>query len=172
MKKKKSKNKIPRSMRKKFNEKRRLQRSINESQEKLLQRARERVGDNNFDFEISPKNTEKMSEIIAEYAAPLLDVAKNFEEQKKAVSLAISMWNLSLLPENKQPQYLKKIESVISSSTKGDEFTKEREEIFNYLINRKRKFYQDINRLVQDYEIFETPEGFHLNIASLAVNGQ
>jgi hypothetical protein len=169
MKKKKNKIKIPRSMRKKFNEKRRLKKSINESQEKLLQRARERVGDSKFEFEISPTNREKMSEIIAEFAAPLIDVAKNFEEQKKAISMAISMWNISLLPEENQLQSLKEIESLVSSSAERDEFSKEIQEIFSYLINRKKHNFQDINRFVQDYEFIETPEGFHLNIVSITL---
>ncbi|MEJ2167796.1 MAG: hypothetical protein P8X90_19915 [Desulfobacterales bacterium] len=53
MKKKKKKNlKIPKSMRKKFNEKRRLKRAIHESQEKLLQRAREQTGNHKVEFEI------------------------------------------------------------------------------------------------------------------------
>ncbi len=137
-----------------------------------MQRASERLGDNKFEFEISPTNKEKMSEIIAEFAAPLLDAAKNFEDQKKAISMAIAMWNISLLPEENQLQSLKEIESIVSSSTEVDDFSKERQEIFSYLIYRKKHLFQDINRFVQDYEIFETSEGFHLNVASIMLNGK
>jgi hypothetical protein len=156
-------------MRKKLNEQRRLKRAIIESQEKLLQRARERTGNHKIEFEISPPNTEKMSEIIVEYAAPLIDVAKRAEDQKKAISMAIAIWNISLLPEKNQLESLKEIENIISSSTKGDGFSKERQEIFSYLINRKKNLFQDINRFIQDYEFIETPAGFHLNIVSITL---
>lgn len=156
-------------MKKKFNEKRRLKRAINESQEKLLQRARERTGNHKIEFEISPPNKEKMSEIIIEYAAPLLDAAQNAEDQKKAISMAIAMWNISLLPEKNQLKSLKEIEGIISSSTVRDAFSDERQGIFIYLINRKKHLFQDINRFIQDYEFIETPEGFHLNIASITL---
>jgi hypothetical protein len=134
MKKKKDEIKIPRSMRKKFNEKRRLQKSIDESQEKLLQRARERVGDDKLEFEISPANREKMSEIIAEFSAPLLNAVNNFEDQKKAISMAIAIWNISLFSEENQLQSLKEMERIISFPTEGDDFSKERQDIFSYLI--------------------------------------
>ncbi|MEJ2167795.1 MAG: hypothetical protein P8X90_19910 [Desulfobacterales bacterium] len=110
-----------------------------------------------------------MSEIIIEYAAPLLNAARNAEDQKKAISIAIAIWNISLLPEKGQLESLKEIESIISPPTKRDGFSKERQEIFSYLINRKKHLFQDINRFIQDYEFIETPEGFHLNIASLTL---
>ncbi|MBU1052394.1 MAG: hypothetical protein KKC46_01015 [Proteobacteria bacterium] len=172
MKKKKKNLKVPKSMRKKFKEQRRFKKSINESQEKLLQRARERVDDNKFEFEISPASRKKMSEIITEFAAPLLDAANNFEDQKKAISIAIAIWNISLLPEENQSQSLKEIESIVSSSTEGDDFPKVRQEIFSYLIYRKNHLFQDIKRFVQDYEIFETSEGLYLNIASIMLSGK
>ena len=113
-----------------------------------------------------------MSEIVVEYAAPLLDAAQNAEDQKKAISMAIAMWNISLLPEAEQLESLKKIESLFSTSAKVDDLSKERQKIISYLINRKKHLFQDINRFVQDYEVVDTPEGFHLNIASISLNNK
>jgi hypothetical protein len=89
MTKRKKKSKIPRTLKKKIQERKRLKKAIFDSQEKLLQRVKDQSIDGGKEFLIAPPNMTKMSEIIIEYARPLLNVAKNDEEQKKALSIAI-----------------------------------------------------------------------------------
>ena len=153
-------------MRKRFQEQKRVKKAIHESQEKLLQRAKEQSIDSGREFRIAPPTTEKMSEIIIDYARPLLDVATNAEEQKKAITIAVTIWNLSLFPEDMQFDYINEIKRITSASNKTDDLSDDDHEIFNYLMQRKKLLFPDINRLVVDYEFVETPKSFHLNIVS------
>jgi hypothetical protein len=109
---------------------------------------------------------EKMSQIIIDYARPLLDAAKNGEEQKKAITIAITIWNLSLFPSKTKSKYLTEIKKTMkATSAKGGDFS-ENDEVFNYMMERKRVLFNKINRVVFDYEFVETPKSFHLNVVS------
>jgi hypothetical protein len=44
----------------------------------------------------NPCDKEKMSEVLLEYARPLLDVTETVEEKKKAMAMAIICWNTSI----------------------------------------------------------------------------
>jgi len=50
-------------------------------------------------------------------------------------------------------------------SDTGD-FSNEGHEVLNFLIQRKKVVFGDINRMVVDYEIIDTPKGVHLNVVS------
>ncbi len=166
MTKKRNKSKIPRSMRKKFQEHKRLKKSIDESHSRLLRRAKQRSIDSGMELQIAPPQTEKMSEIIFDFAQPLLAVATSPTEQKKAISTAIIGWNLSLLPKKAQSDQISKIKKILDSENNSDHFSNEGLEIFNYLIARKKTLFPEVNRMVADYEFVETPTGFHLNVVS------
>lgn len=167
MTKRKKKSKIPKSIRKKIQQQKRIKKAILDSQEKLLQRVKKQSIDPGREFRIAPPNTEKMSEIIIDYARPLLDVAKNGEEQKKAITIAVIIWNLSLFPEEKQSEHITEIKKIIrTSSVKGADLSENNNAVFNYFMERKKVLFPEVNRVVVDYEFVETPKGFHLNIVS------
>jgi hypothetical protein len=44
----------------------------------------------------NPCDKEKMSEVLLEYARPLLDVTETVEEKRKAMAMAIICWNTSI----------------------------------------------------------------------------
>lgn len=152
-------------MRKQFKERKRAKKRIQESQEKLLQRARELSNNHERELRIAPPDTEKMSEIIIDYAEPLLNVSESQTEQKKALTMAIMVWNLSLLPEEKaldQKNYLKKFLGL----GKADDLSDLDNQVFELMLQRKKTFYEDIHRMVIDFEFVETPNGIHLNVVS------
>jgi hypothetical protein len=45
----------------------------------------------------NPPGKKKMSEVILEYAEPLMKHAENVKQQNKAIAMAIICWNASLL---------------------------------------------------------------------------
>jgi hypothetical protein len=47
-----------------------------------------------------------------------------------------------------------------------DDFPNEGHEVVNFLIQRKKLVFPDINRMVVDYDIIDTPKGVHLNVVS------
>ena len=166
MTKRKKKSKIPRRLKKKIQERKRLKKAIFDSQEKLLQRAMDRSIDGGKEFLIAPPNMTKMSEIIIDYARPLLNVAKNDEEQKKALSIAIAIWNLSLYPKEMQSECIGKITEIMTASRKDSRLSENEKEVLNFLMERKKTFFPEIKRVILDYEYVETPKGFHINVVS------
>jgi hypothetical protein len=47
-----------------------------------------------------------MSQVILDFAAPLLETCDDLEAEKKAIAMAIFVWNSTLLPETEQDQTL------------------------------------------------------------------
>ena len=166
MAKRKKKPKIPKSQKKRIQERKRLKKAISNSQENLLQRVKDQSIDGGRELLIAPPNMTKMSEIIIDYAQPLLNVAKNDEEQKKAISIAIAIWNLSLYPKEMQSEYIGKITEIMTASRKDGRLTDNEKEVLNYLMERKKTFFPDIKRVILDYDYVETPQGFHINVVS------
>ena len=63
---------------------------------------------------------EVMSHVILDFASPLLETCDDREAEKKAISLAIFVWNATLLPEAEQKQalseYLSECRKVMPST--------------------------------------------------------
>ena len=153
-------------MRKKFQEHKRAKKAINESRDRLLRRTKQRSINKETELLIASPQTEKMSEVIIDFAQPLMDAATSPAAQKSAISTAIISWNLSLLPKKSQSDQISEIKKILDSSNNSDHFSNEGLYIFNYLIARKKSLFPEINRMIVDYELVETPKGFHLNVVS------
>jgi hypothetical protein len=164
--KKKMKLKIPRRMRKKYQERKRVKKAIDESRNELLRRVSQRSDSSERKLQVAPPQKEKMSDIIIEFAQPLLDAATGPEMQKKAISVAIIAWNLALVPEESQLDQIHKIMKTVNPSNNSDHSLDEGIEIFKNLIARKKSFFPEVHRMIIDYELIETPKGFHLNVVS------
>lgn len=91
--------------------------------------------------------TEKLSRIFMDYIGPLCPITMSIEELEVCVETAIMIWNSELVEE-------------IDISPIKDEF------ITQFLINRKRKYFKDINRIIVDYWIDYYNDGFQINLAS------
>jgi hypothetical protein len=68
--------------------------------------------------ETADDGMEVMSHVILDFAEPLLETCYDEASQKKAISLAIYVWNATLLPEQEQKQtlqgYLSECQKVMS----------------------------------------------------------
>jgi hypothetical protein len=105
----------------------------------------------------------KMSEIILDFAQPLLDKTDgSLEGQKKALSVATIAWNIALMDDI--DEQLEKLEDHMRSE--DDQFLEDMSVILSSLVQRKLDFYSDVKRMVMDYDIVDTGEGFHLNVVS------
>jgi hypothetical protein len=114
---------------------------------------------------VNPKGLERMSDVIETFAEPLLRDCRSDNEIKKAIKFAIIVWNLTLLPENKQDNKIEELVKALSPSGKIDEITQTRYFI-NLLITRKRKKFPDIKRTVIDYQFSGAGSTLRLDIAS------
>jgi len=118
---------------------------------------------------INPPEHEKMSEVILDFAQPLLDMSDNDEATQKAIDFAIIAWNFAIIKERSGE---KAIEEIMRKTAKPgtDETTMERyRPYFDMLFRRKRELFPDNQRMIMDYEFSESRDKFHLNVISYSV---
>lgn len=109
----------------------------------------------------------KLSEVILDYAEPLINAAGGNEGEVKAISMSIIFWNASLFPKAKA---LETIEPALNEMVKGDQLLKEEfYSIFKMMYNRKQSLFSKDIRSVVDYSLEENKQGFHLQVASTPI---
>ena len=107
--------------------------------------------------------TQKMSEVILDFAEPLLRDAPDLESEKTAIAFAIICWNIAILKETGDE---KVVEETLGAA--GDEAGKELRRFAKEMMERKQSFFADNKKLILDYQFTEEPEGFHLYVVSTA----
>ena len=110
----------------------------------------------------------KMSEVLLDFAEPLLDALDDDDEFKGAISFAAICWNLSFLPEKTQRKQLRSIGHQLGGSDALS--TSEIEYFARILLERKKAFFADDRRMVADYEVVNEEEGDSLLVASTLVH--
>jgi len=95
----------------------------------------------------------KMSEVILDFAEPLLDAIDDDELFENAIGCAVVCWNLSFLTEKKQQR---QVRTIVNKLDKSDLLTRfEAEDCVRMLLERKRVFFADEKRIVINYKIVE-----------------
>jgi hypothetical protein len=160
------KSKLPKAFIKRLKEKQRTQKAIQSSQERLLEATRVSLGDCKMQFLTQMGSHAKMSEIILDFAEPLLAHAPTAKAQKSAIAIAIMAWNVALLPIEKRTEYLKEMHNKLIGIETAERLSKRIDTIVDFLLDRKERLFSDINRIIVKYECLDTPQGVHLNVAS------
>ncbi|MFX0197590.1 MAG: hypothetical protein ACFFCW_15825 [Candidatus Hodarchaeota archaeon] len=112
---------------------------------------------------------EKMSEVILDFAKPLLENCDdNSELIKKAVAIAIIVWNISLLPEKDHDNAIQDISSKLSPSENASDYVAMMSYI-DMLMERKKKYFLNNRRAIISYHFSDVQGGVHLNVASTLV---
>jgi len=114
---------------------------------------------------VEPEGQVRMSEVILEFAEPLLEQCKDEKSAAGATGLAISVWNLSLLPEKSQGQEIIKMCSELT----GSDDPKDYDELMDFakvLLERKKKYYSDNKRAIANYQISGSGKNRRLDVAS------
>lgn len=111
---------------------------------------------------IEPPGEVKMSEIILDFAEPILKACHTKELIKKAIALAIIAWNFSFFPDSER--------SKIMNETIMKFFSFEIGKDINYyiemLIERKRKYFSKYQWVILDYQISHLGDRLHLAVVS------
>ena len=106
----------------------------------------------------------KLSEVILEYAEPLMNVADGSELEERAIRMSVTLWNASLLPKQKA---LETMEPALDDMAKGDQLLKsEFHMMFELMYNRKQSLFPNDTRFIVDYTLEENDESFHLQVVS------
>lgn len=106
----------------------------------------------------------KMSEVIIDFAEPLLDALDDDELFEKAIGCAVVCWNLSFLQEKRQQR---QVRAIVKKLDKSDLLTRfEAEDCVRMLLERKRILFADEKRIVLNYKIVEEGDHHHLFVIS------
>ncbi|MEW6419309.1 MAG: hypothetical protein AB1480_14555 [Nitrospirota bacterium] len=106
----------------------------------------------------------KMSEVLLDYAEPLLKEADNIKSRHVAISMAVLCWNISLMPEDKQKEMIEDVLAKILKTSGDYDATRS---IMIMLIERKKMFFSEYSNYIVDYEISLTDGGnLHLTVMS------
>ncbi|MBW2149689.1 MAG: hypothetical protein JRI22_22070 [Deltaproteobacteria bacterium] len=116
-------------------------------------------------FVIEPNGKEKMSEVVLDFAKPLLDECRDSDTEKKAISLAILVWNMSLLPENSRDQAIQKMYSDLLPSDDATDLATMMYCV-DMLMERKRKYFPKNKRAIIDYQFSGSGKDRRLDVAS------
>ena len=109
------------------------------------------------------QETNKLSDVLIKFAGPMLEVCNTFEQEKQAVGLLIIVWNADNIPELSTNRLKSMIDDFMGDN---DAETKQAivEIVQNYL-NRKNAVFADDKRIVESYNLTDTREGLHLEVA-------
>ena len=109
---------------------------------------------------------EKMSQIILDFASPLLNEAKDHEAISGAITLAVIAWNASLLPLKEQNEIIEKTTeiSLPYGFKKSDPVMRK---CFELLLRRKQEIFSNYKRMIGDFHCALTEDGIDLNVVSL-----
>jgi hypothetical protein len=136
-----------------------LQRAKEEGvNEKLLNRV-DKIKDNGkISFNKKPFK-EKASQIIINFAQPLLDITNNEDETSRAINLAIVAWDIAVFQDEERQ---KNFDMAVSHF----KYTILQKAELEKLIKRKDEFFPQYNFLVQDFEIdFNEVGDLNLSVA-------
>jgi hypothetical protein len=109
----------------------------------------------------APLHHRKMSEVILDFAEPLLNtIDDNDELFEDVISFAVICWNVSFLPEEEQQKILS---SLVDEMAKSDVLLRlSVKNDIRMLLNRKKTFFADDKRMVVDYKIVEENGSYRL----------
>jgi hypothetical protein len=116
------------------------------------------------EFELEYASLPKLSAVIWDYAAPLLNEARGPIALENAAALSILCWNAALLPLDKSR---KQIEPAIDRMVKGDkELKRDMLAMFEMMHARKQLHFANDRRFIIDYHVTRTADALSLNVIS------
>ena len=118
-----------------------------------------------------PPDDIRMSEIILTLAEPLLQkYGKNFQRAHGILTLAVTVWNLTMLPEPDEEQIVAEITNGLPQEFSAEDVAVLLQTIY-MLMRRKQELFQDIQRIIVKLDLRETENGFDLTAFSAPVPG-
>ena len=102
---------------------------------------------------VTRRTGRKVSEILMEFAQPWLDEARNDDQRKSVIGMAVLAWNAAMIPEPEQCEgyLLEKLEASGMAILKG-------------MIARKLALYPEETRPILDYQITGTQDKLRVEV--------
>ena len=142
-------------------------RTPSSGQQILLNRVRASQHLPNTQVLVNPVGTEKMSEVILRFAEPFKD--HDGLIPRAMLEIAIILWNASFMPSDMQRKAVEDVVNVLPSDN-----TEARREMFliaHMLLERKKQYFSDNQRMIMDYHITESAHSIYLDVMSTVPEG-
>jgi hypothetical protein len=110
----------------------------------------------------------KMSDVLVDFAQPLLDTARSEDDFRLAIMIAAACWNLSLLPESERSAPLQQLTSS-EMFKPGLEASQELERHMRALVARKEALFPDDKRVILDYQVSGGPRDGYVEVRYEAI---
>ncbi len=112
----------------------------------------------------SSENELRMSEVLLEFAMPLLEDAVDEDDFKMMIGIAVLFWDLAFLPENEQPRTLRRMARDLAQ---GDlEMIPYFKNLGEALLLRKKTLFADVNRTITGHEFVVEGDSLQLFVTS------
>jgi len=109
-----------------------------------------------------PTGAVRMSDVLQEFAKPLLIESVTDSEIKDAVKFSILVWNASLVPSPKKEEV---IETFIKQLSTPDN-TESLKSYIDMLLKRKKEKFPNINRAIVDCQFSGSGKNLRFDVAS------
>lgn len=117
----------------------------------------------NIKYALNPKGEISMSDAISKLIEPYSDDAPTYDAFNNLVTFACIAWNATLVSKEKQDEL---IDKMIQSVHKNIEDRLEILQLITDLMDRKKKLFPNISRMIMKYKVADQGSGFHIAIAS------
>lgn len=114
-------------------------------------------------FLFNPKGEISMSDAISKLIGPYRDDAPDYHSFSNLVTFACIAWNTSILPENQRMEALDKMLEVIPGTMEDRLGTFA---LLTELMDRKRKLFPHVSRMIVEHKVTDLGNDFHIAIAS------
>ena len=111
-----------------------------------------------------PLFARKMSEVLLDFAEPVLETFDHPEDFEAMITLAALCWNCSFLSANEQR---KSLNNVINKLVKSEPTARiEIEDCIRILMERKKTVFENDRRMIANFEVVEERDGSRLVVVS------
>ncbi|MBI4431537.1 MAG: hypothetical protein HY587_07495 [Candidatus Omnitrophica bacterium] len=120
-----------------------------------------------------PPQIRKMSEVILDFAEPLLKKMEGEEDpevcdrmQRNIIMFAIMVWNVSLVIDEKA-KLKEKIIRVMREKGLQSDLAEAADLWLDQMLERKKRYFPDEKRMIADYEFSGSSDALRLNVLSV-----
>ena len=114
-------------------------------------------------FLFNPKGEISMSDAISQIIEQYTTDAPDYNSFNNLVTFACIAWNTSVLPETQRNEALGKMVDVIPGKMEDRLDTLA---LLTELMERKRKLFPNVTRMIMEYKVTDQGNNFHIAVAS------
>jgi hypothetical protein len=119
--------------------------------------------DSKMKFKMKPKGEISMSDAISDLIEPFKEDAPDYEGFRNLVTYGCIAWNAANLPRKEQDELINK---MLASIPLNLEDRLALLGLITELMDRKKKLFPDVTRMIVDFKVTYLGENFHIAVAS------